>query len=350
MSVRTIVRRHPGALAGVVAFAVGAVLLTSLVAGTLGRAVGDDTIRVTAVFADATGVRPGDDVRVAGVKVGRIIEARLVEGRAEVTFDVESDQPLTEATTASLDYLNLMGQRYVALAEPDGDTGAGEGAAPLEDGARIPLDRTRPALDLTTMFNAFRPIFDLLQPEDVNLLASNLVGVLQGQGGTLRGLLEQTVELTGNVLEREDVLDRVVDNLTLVLETTDDHRTEISALVSGLDDLTTELADDRGEIVSSMQSVARMSSIAAGLVEEVSPDLVATLEAATPFTGYLARRTPLMARTMLAVPEQLTTYLKTLSYGSFLNVYVCTLTMRVAGVPGEVDLGLGASRFAERCR
>ena len=106
------------------------------------------------------------------------------------------------------------------------------------------LARTRPALDLTAMFNAFEPIFDLLQPADINQLATNIVEVLQGQGPTMAHLLDQTARLTSGIVDRDATLAKVVDNVTLVLDTTDEHRTEITRLVDGLASLTGGLAKD----------------------------------------------------------------------------------------------------------
>ncbi|MFC7504269.1 MCE family protein, partial [Nocardioides sp. GCM10030258] len=241
-------RRHKGAVAGVAVFTLVAVVLTAMVSGTLSRAQRGDAITVTAVFRDATGLRAGDDVRVSGVRVGRVTETRVGTGKerglAVVTMNVAADQVLHEDITASIDYLNLMGQRYVDLTRADRTADA----ARLADGDRIPLERTRPALDLTAMFNAFEPIFELLQPGDLNQLATNIVQVLQGQGPTIEHLLEQTADLTSGLVDREDTLARVVDNVTLVLQTTNDHRTELSELVHGLDSLTSGLASDRDRI------------------------------------------------------------------------------------------------------
>ncbi|HWJ09923.1 MAG TPA: MlaD family protein [Nocardioides sp.] len=343
-------RRHPGATAGVAVFALVAVVLTSMVAGTLSRAQRGDTITVTAVFRDATGLRSGDDVRVAGVRVGRVTGTRVGtgddRGRAVVTMSIATDQVLHEDVTASIDYLNLMGQRYVALARPD----RAADAAPLADDARIPLERTRPALDLTAMFNAFKPVFDLLQPGDVNLLATNIVQVLQGQGPTIQHLLAQTAELTSGLTDREDTLARVVDNVTLVLETTDDHRTEITDLVHGLDSLTAGLAKDRDRIATSLDGIARLSATTADLVEDVRGPLTEVVSSTSPWFAHLADRRDLLVRTGAAVPQQLEVYLRTLGYGSYLNTYVCTLSTTVTGVPLKLDLGVTGDRFSKRCR
>lgn len=342
--------RHKGATLGVALFTLLAVVLTAMVAGTLSRAQHGDAITVTAVFRDATGLRAGDDVRVAGVRVGRVTGTRVGTGEetglAVVTMSVGADQVLHDDVTATIDYLNLMGQRYVALARPD----AADDARRLRDGARIPLARTRPALDLTAMFNAFKPVFDLLQPGDINQLATNIVQVLQGQGPTIQHLLEQTVALTSGITDREDTLARVVDNVTLVLRTTDAHRTEITGLVRGLDSLTAGLAQDRDRISTSLEGIARLSATAAGVVEEAGGPLVDVASLSRPWFAYLANRRDLLARTGAAVPQQLETYLRTLGYGSYLNVYVCTLAAGLKGVPTTLDLGVTGDRHSRRCR
>ena len=343
-------RRHRGAVLGVAVFALVAVVLTSMVAGTLSRAQHGDAITVTAVFRDATGLRAGDDVRVAGVRVGRVTGTRLgtgdERGLAVVTMSVDADQRLHDDVTASVDYLNLMGQRYVALARPDRTARGGR----LTDGARIPLARTRAALDLTAMFNAFQPIFDLLQPADINQLATNIVEVLQGQGPTMAHLLDQTAKLTSGIVDRDATLAKVVDNVTLVLDTTDEHRTEITRLVTGLASLTGGLAQDRDRIATSLDSIARLSATTADLVGEVRQPVVDVADLSALWFRYLAQRRDLLVRTGAAVPRQLDTYLRTLGYGSYLNVYVCTLAAGGAGVPFKLDLGVTGNKHSTRCR
>src|SRR3546814_20306036 len=70
----------------------------------------------------------------------------------------------------------------------------------------IPVANTEPALDLTTLFNGFKPLFTALDPDQVNELSMNLVQVLQGEGGTVASLLENTASLTGTMAGRDDLI------------------------------------------------------------------------------------------------------------------------------------------------
>src|SRR5581483_12462019 len=163
-------------------FAAVTLTLTALLAGQLGSlSFGGTGYR--ARFTDVTGVLPGDDVRIAGVKVGQVTRVRLVDnGTAELSFTVDGAVPLPAGVRAAVRYRNLIGQRYLALTE-------GPGTGVLPPGGLIPLSRTAPALDLTALFNGFRPLFTALTPQDVNSLAYEIIQVFQGDGGTVADLL-----------------------------------------------------------------------------------------------------------------------------------------------------------------
>ena len=137
-----------------------------------------------AVFSNASSLEKGDDVRVAGVSVGEVKKVEHYErSQAMVTFRVKADVPLTTASRAEIRFLNLVGDRYLALEEGPAD----EKSEPLEADDVLPISQTAPALDLTTLFNGFKPLFQALQPDQVNELTLNLVQVLQGEGGTVAG-------------------------------------------------------------------------------------------------------------------------------------------------------------------
>ena len=147
-------------------------------------------------------------------------------------------------------YQNLLGQRYLALVQ------TGKRGAELDDGATVPLDRTDPGFDLTELLNGFRPLFEVLRPGDVNQLASSLVQVLQGEGGTVEQLLQQTTQLTTYVADRDAVIGEVLTNLTPVLEHLQGRGTEIESTVLELRRLMEGLAKDRTAIGASIDGVA----------------------------------------------------------------------------------------------
>ncbi|MEU4326554.1 MlaD family protein [Nonomuraea dietziae] len=161
------------------------------------------------LFTDATGLRPGDDVRVAGVRVGRVEEISLYGTQAEVAFSVRRSTPLPRGVVAAIRWRNLAGRRYLALTPGSDATGY------LKPGERVAT--TRPALDVTALSHGFRPLLKAIRPEDGHTLSRQIVQVLQGEEGTVESLLGHISSVTGPLADREEVIGSVVDNLTVVL-------------------------------------------------------------------------------------------------------------------------------------
>src|SRR4051812_8643007 len=101
-----------------------------------------DTHSFKAEFSDVAGLRAGDDLRVAGVRVGRVQGIDITRTGAEVTFDLVKDQPILDTTKLVMRYQNLLGQRYLALVQ------SGKQGKALDSGATVPASRTSPGFDL----------------------------------------------------------------------------------------------------------------------------------------------------------------------------------------------------------
>src|SRR5207248_8303757 len=108
---------------------------------------------------------------------------------------------------------------------------AGRLDSTLQPGATIPLARTKPALDLTELFNGFKPLFQALSPDDVNKLSFEIIQVFLGEGGTINSLLASTASLTQTIASKDQVIGQVIDNLNTVLNTVNAHGAELSNLV-----------------------------------------------------------------------------------------------------------------------
>ena len=337
----TIVRRHPWEVVGLVAFALASLVMTFIVANTLARANDGDVHRYAALFTDSSGLRPGDDVRIAGVRVGRVESRVLEDGLAKIEFVVERDQQIRTDTIARVSYLNLLGQRYLAL---EAGSEVGE---PVEPGSTLGTDRTRSALDLTELFNAFKPLFDALDPEDVNLIATEVVQTLQGEGPRFAHLMEQTAELTEHLATRDEVITRVIDNVTVVMEQTSTHRDDLSNVIAGLDGLVGDLADDRGSIDDAVLAIDRLSGSLDVLLDETADPLSVAIERFTVLGETLVENNDILGQTLTDTPDLLDGFNRALSHGSWLNTYVCTQSIGIGS--GEL-LSLPGVGHSRPCR
>ena len=90
------------------------------------------------------------------------------------------------------------------------------------------MTRTTPALDLTVLFNGFKPLFQALSPADINKLSYEIVQVFQGEGGTLESLLAHTASVTSTLADRDQVIGDLIDNLNEVLDHLGDRDEQLS--------------------------------------------------------------------------------------------------------------------------
>ncbi|HTJ34112.1 MAG TPA: MCE family protein [Dactylosporangium sp.] len=308
-------------------FALVTVALTALLAQTLGAFGGGGT-RYRARFADVTGLLEGDDVRISGVKVGEVRDIKVVDDTAaEIAFTVTGDIPLTTSVRAKIRYRNLVGQRYVALTEGPGD------GTPLRAGGLIPQSQTTPALDLTVLFNGFRPLFTALTPQAVNQLAYEIIQVLQGEGGTVASLLRATASLTGTLADRDAVIGRVVSNLNAVLSTLDDHRDDLDTVIARLQQFVSGLSGDRAAIGDALAGLGALTGATAGLLQDARAPLAADIDGLGTVAGTLNDNAAVIDRTLADLPQRYAGLTRVASYGSWFNFYLCDFdgTVTVAG-------------------
>ena len=233
-----------GSFVKLTVFVVVTVLLSAVLATTIRGGTREDGTKYSAIFSDATMVEEGDDVRIAGVVVGHVTDFEVYDrDKAKVYFTMVGDRTLPENVRLTLRFRNMIGQRYMNVARVPGPA---QPAMPA--GTTIPLDKTSPAVDLTALFNGFQPLFTTLQPDDVNALADSLVKVLQGEGGTVANLVQQTGQLTNHLADRDQVIGEVIDNLTQVLQTINDRDVQFQQLVVTTRQLVEGLADRKSVV------------------------------------------------------------------------------------------------------
>ena len=304
-------------------FTLASVLVTGLLAVIMGHFSVGGHHTYKAIFSSASELKSGDDVRIAGVSVGDVKSVDLYQGdKALVTFKVSSDVPMTEASGAEVRYLNLVGDRYLAL------TQGTAGAAPLPDNATIPASRTTPALDLTQLFNGFQPLFQALTPKDVNDLSMNLVRVLQGEGGTVQSLLAKTASLTNTLADRDKLVGEVVNNLSGTLDIVDSRHKQLNQLLVQLRGWMGNLSKDRKAIGASLQNISGLTEQVSNLVTRARPWAKKDIAQLRRVFKILNKQSnqKVVSDTLERLPTTLRRQARIGTFGSWYNYYLCDFT------------------------
>lgn len=309
-------------------FAVITILATGVLALTIANTGSTGGTRFNARFTDVTSLNKGDEVRIAGVRVGQVTDIAIVDDReAQVEFALTDRDWLPASVTATIRFRNLVGQRYIAL-----EQGTGQQGYKMTAGETIPLDRTKPAVNLTTLFNGFRPLFQTLSADDVNKLSYQIIQVFQGEGGTIEELVANTASLTNTIADKDKVIGELVTNLNRVLDTVNERDEQVDQLIVNTERLVSGLNADRGVIGESVQSLSALTSATADLLVPTRPSIQGSIAGLETVARHVNERSDEVNTVLANLPVKMEKLGRAGSYGSWFQFYLCGIDI-VAG-PG----------------
>jgi phospholipid/cholesterol/gamma-HCH transport system substrate-binding protein len=326
-------------------FMVLAIAVTTLIWTTLGRSVAGETETYAALFEDASGLQSGDDVRIAGVRVGKVEDVSLDGNTARAQFVLERGQTVYENTTISIKYQNLIGQRYLAL-----DT-IGQSTGTVEPGATIGIERTEPSFDVSALLNGFQPLFSVLDPQQVNSLSESIVATLQGDGVSISTLVVQSASLAAEFAEKDEILGLIVANLGQVLAEVADRGDDTTALIESTQRLMTDLNAQAEPLATAVRTIGDSAGPVAEMVDDVRPTLSGTIDRLGATTDLVNRDGAQLSTSIGMLPSVLSSFSRITENGSFINMYVCNLDVSFAGLlfPPGVFSRVGGTAQSEVC-
>ncbi|OBJ70686.1 MlaD family protein [Mycobacterium sp. 1274756.6] len=302
------------------------------------------TTTYTAEFADVTGLRTGDFVRIGGVEVGKVEGMRLHDdGIVRVTFSAEDSVVLTEGSRAIIRWNNVIGGRYLALEEGVG------GAGQLQPGSTIPSDRTAPALDLDALIGGFRPLFRALDPEQANALAEQLITAFQGQRAAVGSLLTQMAALTHTLADRDALIGQVITNLHTVLGSVADHSDEFAQGVESLALLVEGLVERKEHLSNGLAYAnAAAGSVADLLSQAREPWQTVVRETDRTAANVLADH-DYFDDLLATLPEPIRVLNRQALNGDYFSFYLCDMLAKVNGKGGQPVYVKLAGQASGRC-
>jgi phospholipid/cholesterol/gamma-HCH transport system substrate-binding protein len=208
------------------------VVLLIMISNEIGHPVKATTRTYSAEFTDASGLIDGADVRVRGVRVGKVqaIELKRSNGRsvAVARFTLEKRFSIVPASRLAIKFQALTGLRYVDVQNP------AEGDAVTNRVINVPTTMTQPSFDITALFNGLQPVLATLSPDEINTFTDNAISFLQGDGSGLGPMLDSIRKLTAFVSDRQQVVATLVRNLAALADSVSGRS---RALIQILDEL-----------------------------------------------------------------------------------------------------------------
>ncbi|OBB27165.1 mammalian cell entry protein [Mycolicibacterium peregrinum] len=200
-----------------------------VIMNVLRQPVAGETRVFTAEFADASGLRPDADVRVRGVRVGKVqdiaLERRSGQSVAAVRFSLADRYGVVPTSRLSIKYQALTGLRYLDITNPV------ESDAMPESMTRIPVNMTQPSFDITTLFNGLQPVLATLSPQEIDIFTQNAANLLTGDGGGLAPMLDSIRRLTQFTSDRQQVISTLMTNLNAVADEIGGHSKDLVQII-----------------------------------------------------------------------------------------------------------------------
>ncbi|MDT4936791.1 MAG: phospholipid/cholesterol/gamma-HCH transport system substrate-binding protein [Pseudonocardiales bacterium] len=334
-----------------VVFLVVTAFATYVLGATIANTAYGSTTSFKAMFTDTAGLTNGDDVRIAGVRVGTVSGIKIVkdtnaadclhiqDNRSQVTpcylsrvsFTVIKSRPLPKSVEATLKYRNLVGQRYLDIAQGAGDPTL------MKKGDTIPVAQTHPALDLTFLFNGFKPLFQGLDAPSINDLSGEIIQTLQGEGGALETLLGTLADLTNTLADKDKVIGDVVNNLASVLTAVGNRDQELSDLITQLQGFVSGLSGDRATIGAAIDGINTLATTTTNLLSQVRAPLARDITDLSALSVNLNNNKATLQKVFDNLPDTAAVLTRTGSYGSWFNFYLCSLKADIQ-LPGGTIL------------
>ncbi|HEY5843785.1 MAG TPA: MCE family protein [Mycobacterium sp.] len=283
-----------------------------------------------AQFQTASRLKSGQDVRIAGVPVGSVKDVKLApDNTVDVTFDVNDRYQLYTSTRAAIRYENLVGDRFLEITSGPGDL------RKLPPGGTIALGQTEPALDLDALLGGLRPVLKGLDGNKVNEVSNAVIELLQGQGGALSQLLSSTSTFTTDLAARDQLIGDVINHLNAVLATVDDKGTQFNAAVDQLQQLITGLAQGSDPIAGAIGPLASAESDLTDMLANGRRPVQGVIENLRPLAENLDNRKTDVNKVIEPLAENYLRLNALGAYGSFFNIYYCSIRIKINGPAGS---------------
>ena len=283
-----------------------------------------------AKFESASRLKSGQDVRIAGIPVGSVKSIKLApDNSVDVTFDVNKRYQLYTSSRALIRYENLVGDRFLEIASGPGEL------RKLPPGATIAESNTEPALDLDALLGGLRPVVKGLDGNKVNAITSAMIELLQGQGGALDQLLSNTNSFTNDLAARDQLIGDVIKNLNVVLATVDEKGAQFNTSIDQLQQLISGLAKGADPIAGAIPPLASAENDLTDMLTKSRRPVQGVIENLRPFAQALDDRKADVNHVIEPLAENYLRLNALGAYGSFFNIFYCSIRMKINGPAGS---------------
>ncbi|WP_370943011.1 MCE family protein [Amycolatopsis sp. cg5] len=287
--------------------------------------VGAGTI-YSAEFSESAGLRTDNDVRVAGIKVGKVADVKLDGDKVKVTFRVKNVW-LGDKTIAYIKIKTVLGQQFLAL-DPQGD-------ATLDPGDPIPRERT---VAPYAMLDAFRDLTTTVNDIDTAQLAKSfdtIAATFANTPDNVRGALNGLSKLSDTLASRDKQLGRLLANTRQVSQTLVDRDAQLVKLMEDGNKLLDEVSKRKQAISHLLDATKALAVQLNGLIDDNDKQLEPVLKQLDQLTSMLSRNQDSLSEGIARFAPLVRLLTGLSGNGRWVDAYLCGLILPSIGPLNE---------------
>ncbi|MFC9508389.1 MCE family protein [Streptomyces sp. NPDC057002] len=271
----------------------------------------------SAAFSEAGGLKPGDEVRIAGVKVGKVEEVDLDGDHVKATFKIKGEPRFGSETGASIRVKTILGAKYLAL-HP-------KGPGQLQAGSEIPLKRTVPAYDVVQAFSDLTTTTEKVDTDRLAKALDTISGTFEDSPSEVRASIKGLSKISRTVASRDKALKELLDHANGVTGVLAERSEDFTALVKDGDKLFKEISKRRTAIHNLLKSSAALGVELSGLVEDNEKEIGPALKGLNRVVEMLERNQSSLDRSVKLLAPYVRLFTNTLGNGRWFDSYVQNL-------------------------
>ena len=260
--------RNPVAVGAASLAVILVLILVAFKAGSLPIIGGGDVYY--AAFSESGGLKPNDEVRIAGVRVGKVESVELAGDHVKVGFRVDSAAQFGPDTQAAIKVKTLLGAMYLALLPA--------GSGQMSEGSEIPEDRTSSPYDVVQAFSGLAETSQQIDTKQLAKALSTMADLTRHTPEEFRSALQGVSALSQNVAAKNEQINTLLQNLKKVSDTLDARDDDIVGLMRDSEVLFNALVKRREAIHNLLTSTSQLSRELTLLVKQSRADLKPALD------------------------------------------------------------------------
>jgi len=277
-----------------------------------------------AQFSEAAGLDTGNEVRIAGVKVGKVTGIALEGSHVLVTFRAKNAD-IGDQSTASIEIKTLLGEKYLSI-DPAGDK-------PLESDSAIPLERTVAPYDVVQAFNQLSTTVGELDTNQLAASLRTLSDTFKDTPAEVKASLDGLSRLSVTISSRNDQLAHLLDNTNRAAGLLAQRNGDIDSILSDGTKLLDELHAREDAISRLLDGTRRLSHELRGLINDNEDHIGRTLDELDQLTDTLQRHEDDLVKGIRRIGPFATVFTNALGNGRWFDSFIDGLTSLLPAVP-----------------